>query len=269
VTLIVGILCQDGIVVGSDGAATMGVMGQQTARQAVKKLTLFTTPIPMVLGVSGPVGLAQRIGHLFSKFNFSGSNSLPHKPAEVMTTIRQQLWTECIQPEVKIAAEAGKLFGNISVSDANCASMVALPVSSSRQLTLISFDQQGSPEMASSNLPFVAIGSGQFCADPFLAFIRRIFWPERLPRLSEGIFAAYWTLDHAIKTSPGGIAEPKQIAVLENKDTKTVCRELTADELNPIREAVSDAENRLKELNKASPSAEAIPKPELKNPPAS
>jgi hypothetical protein len=68
-------------------------------------------------------------------------------------------------------------------------------------------------------------------------------------------------LDHAIKTSPGGIAEPKQIAVLELKNGKTICRELTEAELNPIKEAVTDAENRLKDLNKPSPNAEAIPKP--------
>ncbi len=258
-TLIIGILCQDGIVVGSDGAATMSVMGQQTARQSVKKLYLLTSPIPMIVGVSGSMGMSQRITNVFSKFNYSGANCLPPKPIEAMTIIRHQLWTECIQPEIKIANEAKNLFGPVSINDANCACIAALPVSS--KLSLISFNQQGTPELATKDIPFVAIGSGQFCADPFLAFIKRIYWSDRLPNLSEGMFATFWTLDHAIKTSPGGIAEPKQIAVLEIKGSKTICRELTKEETGPIEQAVKEAENRLKDLNKPSANAEDIPKP--------
>ena len=57
-TLIVGIKCTDGVVLGADGAATLGVMGTPTVRQAVKKLTIIDRQV--VVGVSGPVGLAQR-----------------------------------------------------------------------------------------------------------------------------------------------------------------------------------------------------------------
>jgi hypothetical protein len=101
----------------------------------------------------------------------------------------------------------------------------------------------------------VAIGSGQYCADPFLAFLRRIFWPNRQPNLAEGIFATWWTLDQAIKTSPGGIAEPKQITVLEMKDSKPVCRELPEAEIDLHKEAVTNAENHLKEFNLKPPAA--------------
>jgi len=88
------------------------------------------------------------------------------------------------------------------------------------------------------------------------------FWSDRLPHLSEGIFATYWTLNHAIKTSPGGIAEPKQIVVLENnKDNKPTCRELTKEETDPIEQAVNEAESRLTAINKPSANAEDIPKP--------
>jgi 20S proteasome alpha/beta subunit len=37
-TLIIGIKCSDGIVMGADGAATFGSLGQQTIRQGTKKL---------------------------------------------------------------------------------------------------------------------------------------------------------------------------------------------------------------------------------------
>jgi hypothetical protein len=258
-TLIVGILCQDGIVVGADGAATMGALGQSTARQSVKKLSLLTSPLPMVIGVSGPMGMSQKITNVFSKINLSGRSGSPPNPVEAMVTIRNQLWTECIQPEVKIAVEAQKLFGNISNSDANCACIAALPVS--RQLTLINFNQQGTPELATKDLPFVAIGSGQYCADPFLAFLRRIFWPDRQPKLAEGIFATWWTLDQAIKTSPGGIAEPKQIAILEMNGNTPVCRELPQGEIDLHKEAVTNAESHLRGFNQPTPNLGDIPAP--------
>ena len=40
-TLIVGVLCNGGVVVGSDGAATLGAMGVSTARQDIKKLCMI------------------------------------------------------------------------------------------------------------------------------------------------------------------------------------------------------------------------------------
>src|SRR5207245_1801501 len=75
---------------------------------------------------------------------------------------------------------------------------------------LFQFNHQGSAEAATTHLPFVAIGSGQATADPFLAFIRRLFWPSKLPATGEGLFAGVWTVRHAIHTSPGGVADPIQ-----------------------------------------------------------
>jgi 20S proteasome alpha/beta subunit len=55
VTLIIGILCSDGIVVGADGAASLVAMGNMTAQQPVKKLSLLHKC--MIVGVSGPISL--------------------------------------------------------------------------------------------------------------------------------------------------------------------------------------------------------------------
>ncbi len=259
-TLIVGILCKEGIVVGADGAASLGVMGMMTARQPVKKLSLFTHPLPMVVGVSGSVGMSQRISTVFSKLNISGKGGASLKPTEAMVVIRQQLWTECIQPELRIATDAKALYNHVAMAPVQCACVAALPVS--RELCLIQFDQQGAPELATKDLPFVAIGSGQPCADTFLAFLRHIFWSDHQPNLAEGIFAACWTLEHAIRTSPGGVAEPKQLAVLEMKSGVTTCRELDKDELVQHEEAVTNAENFLKEFQrKRTDPAPAIPQP--------
>jgi hypothetical protein len=261
-TLIVGILCQDSsVVIGSDGAATLDAFGHLTTKQPVKKLSLFHNC--MIVGVSGSVGLSQRISAIFTKL-YDDKKLSNKKPVEAMVTIRERIWEDCLKSEIQIAADAQKVFGQLATRDCSCSCIAA--VTAAKQNCLIQFDQQGHPTLATEHLPFVAIGSGQQTADPFLAFLRHIYWPDRLPKLSEGIFAAFWTIHHAIRTSPGGIAEPKQFAVLEMKGGNPACRELVANEILSIEEAVTSAENYLKDFNKPSPDAVPIPKPPEKSP---
>lgn len=64
-TLIVGIKSKEGIVLAADGAATLGSMGNRTVIQSVKKLSTIQDKI--IVGVSGSVGLSQRINGVVDK----------------------------------------------------------------------------------------------------------------------------------------------------------------------------------------------------------
>ena len=130
--------------------------------------------------------------------------------------------------------------------------------------SLFQFDQQCAPEEASSGLPFISIGSGQPLADPFLAFIRRIFWRDRLPTKAEGIFAALWTLQHAIETAPGGIGDPTQMILTEKvSNDQWQARELPQEELQEHKEAISCAECSLSNFRDSFKSTDSkdIPPP--------
>lgn len=245
-TLIIGIKCAEGIVLGADGAATLGVLGQTTARQVTKKLSILDDVI--VLGVSGPVGLAQRTQGeteaLWASKALSGK-----KPFEAMAIIRLALWKH-LEPELKAAQVAMGVVGpQAAAQSAVCSTLLALPVS--KNACLFQFDHQGAPEEASDKLPFVAIGLGQPIADPFLAFLRRIFWPGRLPNLSEGVFTTLWALNHAIATAPGGISEPTQIVVLERSNDAWRARELPEEEQQEHQEAITFAEKHLASYREA------------------
>ena len=246
-TLIVGIKCEDGVVMGADGAATLGVMGQSTARQATKKLEILNNRV--VVGVSGSVGLAQRIrGEIQTLWD---SHQLTKKkPHEIMVTIRNALWRH-VEPEMQAAQVASRVVGPAVASQSCiCTTMIALPMQ--KYCGLFQFDQQCAPEEASDGLPFISIGSGQPLADPFLAFIRRIFWRDRLPTKAEGIFAALWTLQHAIDTAPGGIGDPTQIVLIESEsDDRWQARELLSEELQEHKEAISCAEHSLSNFREA------------------
>ena len=64
--------------------------------------------------------------------------------------------------------------------------------------------------------PFVSVGSGDFQADPFLAFVKQVVWHERHPdSLDDGIFGVLWTLQHVIKVNEGlGVGGSPVIATL-------------------------------------------------------
>jgi len=65
--------------------------------------------------------------------------------------------------------------------------------------------------------------------------------------LKEGIFAAVWTLRHAIAVSPGGVADPIQLLVLDRASGGDwAARELADKELKEHVEAAEDAEDALK-----------------------
>lgn len=240
-TLVVGIKCTDGIVLAADGAATVGSMGQNIAQQPTKKLSIIRDRI--VMGVSGPVGLGQLLNGKMGTM-WDGNIFSSRRPHEAMSLISTG-FREYILPELRAAQVAGGTIGNAALNSAISTSLVAMPISG--ELCLFQFDQQGSPEQSTNELPCVSIGSGQPIADPFLALLRRVFWSDHQPPMNEGLFAAVWTVDHAIKVSPGGIAEPMQVIKMQLRDREVVIEELTAAQLAEHKEAARNAEQAMAE----------------------
>lgn len=257
-TLIVGIKCTDGVVLGADGAATYGSLGQPTIRQPVEhKLQIRKDCI--VVGVSGPVGLGQRfafeVEQLYEQKRLSGV-----APERAMTIIAEAMRPH-ILAEIEVAKKVRELVGPAAIQSALTATLVAVPAM--KQPCLFQFDQQGAPEMATADLPFVSIGIGQTIADPFLALLRRLLWPNRLPTLAEATFSVVWTLYHGIQTNAGGVAEPIQVAQLQLASGACRARELQGEELQEHRQFVASTETALTDfvMGKESGTAPAVPEP--------
>lgn len=91
------------------------------------------------------------------------------------------------------------------------------------------------------------MGSAQYLTDPFLAFLRKVFWQKSIPDLPSAIFAATWTLQHAIDLNVGGVDGPIRIAVLEKDPSNNLkARKLSDQELDEHRERVNAAEEWLR-----------------------
>jgi len=242
-TLIIAIKCTDGIVLAADGATTFGSLGTRTIRQPSRKLTVVNDR--MIVGVSGPVGLQQRfVGELTAIA--PGAQAKRH---QIMALLAGAIRTPMRAEYEMLQGVQGSL-GQVALSSVLTSTVIAIMIDG--EPTLIQFDQQGSPECATDDLRFVSIGSGQPLADPFLAFLRRIFWSSKPPTLSDGIFAATWTLNHAIATNPGGVDDPIQVITLcRGRANNCDIRELESTELDEHREAIRLAEDRLATFREA------------------
>ena len=115
------------------------------------------------------------------------------------------------------------------------------------------------PDPKDANLFFFSMGSGQQNLDPFLAFMREIFWPNGQPTLEEAAFIVTWALDFAIRTAPGGLGPPTRIAVLRQHGNAGYRAEmLTEAELQEHRALIEEAEERLRSVLGSAP--QAVPK---------
>jgi len=226
-TLIIGIKCEGGIVMGADGAATMGSLGQQTIRQSVTKLDSVANKA--VLGVSGPVSIGQKFKSILDE-HFDGF-TFADKRQYIATRQLQQLFWAPIEQEMNIAVKAQQCIGPIANQSAISSALLALQVEN--ELRLYECTQQCSFEEVTSELTFAAIGSGLGNAHMFLAFLKRVFFENALPSIADGVFYTVWALDHAIRTAPGGIADPKQIMTirLDGDGPELVIGELTQPEI--------------------------------------
>ena len=114
------------------------------------------------------------------------------------------------------------------------------------------------------------MGSGQTITDPFLGFMREVFWESGPPSVGDAVFAVTWTLEHVIGLNPGGVNGPISIAVLEKlKDRTMRGRRLDPTELAEHRQNVNAARAHLREYQKKLQPDASIGLPEVPKPPSS
>ena len=101
------------------------------------------------------------------------------------------------------------------------------------------------PEIKTEHIWYASMGSGQAIADPFLGLMRKVFWKNGMPTLTDGVFAAIWTLQHTIDVNPGGVNGPIHMATLRSEGGKAVASYLTEEEIGQHLENVRGAEKHL------------------------
>jgi hypothetical protein len=246
VTALVGIYCKNGVVIGADSSATFSNGRTPTIEQPIDKIDIIDEKI--IIAGTGEVGLGQRFTRCI----------------ETAWNNNQFSISSDIEMGKKLAAVGILDFAATQVKQGSYGALVAIPVKKKPCLYELSSDNF-QPELKTERLWYVSMGCGQPITDPFLAFIRDIFWIDgNLPNINEGIFAATWTLDHAVSINPGGINGPVKISVLENENGDCKARLLSDQELDEHRQYISEVKNNLRSFRHGQQPRENtpdIPKP--------
>jgi 20S proteasome alpha/beta subunit len=214
-TVIVGVLCEDGIVIGSDSSATMLAGNAPSIEQPVKKTFIISDNV--IMAGTGQGGFGQRFEDVLTKLR--AANKFEQEP-----------------DKFKIVKEISKLaqqdFGYTGGRGGQFGALIAFQ--SSKGFHLCEFAiSDFQPEFKTDEQWFCCMGSGQPLTDPLLGMLRRVFFRDDKPNLSEGLFAVTWALEHAIELNPGGINRPIQMAVLQAvaPSKRMTAKLLTPDEL--------------------------------------
>jgi hypothetical protein len=229
-TVLVGLLCKDGVVIGADSSATFGPhQSRPTIEQSCQKV--FVVQNRFIIAGTGQVGAGQRF-----------------------TAAVESAWTKNEFKNLNIPTDYGKIFSMIGIKDFASTEMqkgcfgglVAFPTKREANLCELAVaDFQ--PELKTAKMWFASMGSGQPITDPFLGMLRRVFYPNGgQPTVKEGLFLATWALEHAIELNPGGINGPPQLARLtlngKGEPDAHLCSE---DELAEHKDSAKAAEKHL------------------------
>jgi len=244
-TTIVGVRCKDGVVIGTDSSATFTAGQIPTIEQPVDKVNVILNMV-IVVG-TGAIGLNQRFCSVVES-NWAKLNS-----------------KTAIDVSKGLAKAAIDDFRETYAQDGNYGAMVAFAAADQPQLC--EFATQGfQPELKTSKGAwYCSMGSAQLITDPFLGFIRDVYWGDEVPGLHDGIFAVTWTLQQAIELNAGGVKGPIRMAVLEKEQHKArgwKARLLGAEELQEHHTHIGSAKQLLKELRqqqKGDAGAAALP----------
>lgn len=249
-TSIVGILCTDGIVIGTDSSATFSALTTPTIEQKTNKIEIINEKI--IVAGTGQVGIGQRFCDIIK--TASKEHVFDKPPINVGTELSHRAIKDFQYTSVQFG-QYGALVAYISKGNFHLC-----------EFAVTNFQ----PELKTqeSKLWFVSMGCGQFITDPFLGFMRRVFFKNHLPTVADAIFITSWTLQHVIELNVGGINGPIQMAAIKEKSQgQFVASMITEAELSEHCENIRAAETYLaayKDIIRGSESKEKIPELDLK-----
>lgn len=229
-TILVGVLCKDGVVIGSDSAVTFAAGNLRTIEQTTKKIDIIQDHV--IVAGTGEVGLGQRF-----------------------TQIVEQQWNaklfqkNAIEIGKGLSAKAIEDFRSTAAPMGRYGALVAFPCKGNHPVGLCELTVENfQPELKTDRLWYVSMGSGQTVVDPFLGLMRNAFWEDGLPSHNDATFAVTWALQHAIDVNTGGVNGPIQVAVLSSDGKGKYCAKLLTDnELAGHQENVKGVIEHLRE----------------------
>ncbi len=239
-TAVLGVLCQDGVVLGSDGANSAVTQGGriQYERAKYKVWTIGNCAMGVSSG-SATVGQWLRIG--VQRF----CHKIDREDPDVYNAA-ENLQDQILRTMEKVGLEPSS----------NDKALVALSLGDS--ISLIQFSGATMvPKLVEQDLHYESIGGGSRIVAPFFEFLKDIFWERQLPTVDEATIGVVWAMQHAIATSGAGVRSPISVGIMRKDKAPHI---LTPAEVSEeAEEYILRMKNALKELMKPTATEDQLP----------
>jgi len=250
-TVIVGILCSDGVVIGSDSALAVGRVGRYTIERqegSVHKIEIIENDV--ITAFTGAAGLAQRFNDLVTVTikELRQKYVQPRLPAgigPVGTPLQLILFQKAlvqmgqIPYDVVGPVEIGRIISQLAIGDFQRTPSILQqqPALGWGYGALFAFACNGEPHLIDfdtvsfhpelKGLPdpkrggqdriwrCVSMGAGQALADAFLAHSYRLLFGDEVPTVSRAKLVVAWTIKHVIRYNAGLVGGELKLAILE------------------------------------------------------
>ena len=225
-TIAIGFRCSDGVVVGADSMLTPTIGGLHVGHHTGVKVEVL--PGEQVFAFAGDLGQAFRFRQLCEGgADALGQVSLPIEyPLSLTASIIEQFRLTGIRDAIDVSTLLGFVHGD--------------------EPHLCVFEQGLQPRILDENHYHVALGSGKLSADPFLRFLVDIFCKDGRPSVAEAVWLTTWIIGHACDTTPGGVARPTRISVIEATESGDwTARSLDDYAIEEHEVAIADAKEAL------------------------
>lgn len=210
-TILVGVRCTDGVVIGADSIATSSMGPAPLIHlEADPKIQIFDDAV--IMATTGPIGYAQRLSHHLAAA-VNGGVFKNFTSREATSNVSQRMITDLQASKAPTWPQEGLRFGGLMAAAVKDGPFLA-------EFGTTDFQA----ELKIGKIFFGTMGSGQILADPFLAFVCRVLWENKMPTVDHGKFGVYWVLAHTIKLAPGKVGLPIQLATLRQVDGKWIAR---------------------------------------------
>lgn len=247
-TLIVGILCEDGVALATDRQGTNNTLIPLAKQPVVAQATIVGVTKVVSLGTSGLLASAGNPA-IGDEYEFALKKHHPGFPGRRTDVAIDKMKGDIrgvIDPHLKTAAIAAPLLGSQAYGEATIECLLIGHFNDGPKLLQI--QREGTFDIAKPENPIRTIGSGQLHAEPFLYFLKKTFWPERLPTVQEGILAACWTIEHAIEVGAPMVGLGCNAYSLSKESGKYKISQVSPEHMQGHRDFIAAARQQLREL---------------------
>lgn len=259
-TILVGILCEDGAIVASDGMCSMNLGPTPFVGMSNTKTHIINNRI--IAACAGNDNyMTLFVNFLRSNFAKLSQSHEENSSSDIQNLINElgaQFAHKLISTIKAYPPELVQShLSNIQANGLEFEAILALPFKNHHYIC--HYDNRLNANLLRENgLWHAILGTGYLVATPSIHLVKKILNIRTTPKIDKGSVLAYWTVNHAIEVSSGGIGGDITTAILQKIDNQYTAA--IENRVSEHKEIIDDMYKHIWSYESGKSSSEQIPK---------